>query len=334
MTSDLYAIPKAELHVHLEGTVTPAEVQKLAKKHKMQLPAQVMCDSGDSFRWQDFSEFHLIYDTIASVLQTAEDFYEITYQYLASLAQDNTVYSELIISPYCAFENGIPYKEMLSGIVAAVKKAHLDFAIETRLLAAIYRHNGLDFAEKMMKDVLQHPHEYMVGANIAGDTKQYSLSTYKDLCAKLRAEGLQLSVHAAEDTPAEEGIEALDVLGAKRIGHGVRMVENEEILQRIIDQKVMLEICPSSNIAIDFYPSHDAHPLHEFKKRGVNLCLNSDDPAFFAASLADEYNLAHRVYGFSTADLLAVTRNAINAGFIDDATKQKLLIRMDAAIIS
>lgn len=324
---EIFDLPKAELHVHLEGTVTPKETKALAKKHGIELPPQVMSGTGDSFRWQDFSEFHIIYDAVSSVLQTADDFHEITYQYLASLAEENTLYSELIFSPYCAHENGVPYKEMLLGIVTAVDRAHEEFGIETRLLAAIYRHYGLEYAEKMMANVLQHRHEYVVGANIAGDTKQFSLSTYKGLCQKLRDAGLLLSVHAAEDTPAEEGIEALDVLGAKRIGHGVRIIENEEILKRIIDQQVMLEICPTSNIAIDFYPSHQVHPLHQFKQLGVNISINSDDPAFFGSSLGDEYILAQQVYNFSADELLQVTHNAIRAGFVDESLKQELLDR-------
>lgn len=308
-------IPKAELHVHLEGAVRPALIRQIAEKRGVVLPEALM-STDDRVRWKDFSEFHVIYDGIAGVLLKEEDFYTITYDYLKNLVAANALYGEIIISPYVAKANGLSYEAMQAGVVAAAKDIEKNDGLKARFLLAVHRHEGPEAAEKIIKPALAARHDYIVGANITGDTVQYALSDFKELCHLVKKADLGLSVHAGESTGPDEIIEALDVLGADRIGHGVRAIEDEKVLARVIKEQVMLEVCPTSNIVLDFYKGYEHHPLHQLKKLGANISLNSDDPTFFGAWLADEYQVAHDRFGYRDDELKALTKNALAAAFI------------------
>lgn len=311
----IHTIPKAELHVHLEGAVRPALIRDIAQKRGVDLPHAIMCADTDTVKWSDFSEFHVIYDAIAGVLKTDEDFYTIALDYFEGLAKTNTQYSEVIISPYVAKANGVAYEVMQSGLVAAADEAKKRWGLTARYLLSIHRHEGPAKADHIVREAMKLCHEYVVGANIAGDTIQHRLSEFEALCRDVKSQGLGLSVHAGESTPAAEIIEALDVLKADRIGHGVRCVEDEAVLARVVDEQIMLEVCPTSNIVLDFYQGYEHHPLHILKKRGANISLNSDDPTFFGAWLEDEYQVAMDHFGYTALELEALTQRTIAARF-------------------
>lgn len=325
---NLQALAKAELHVHLDGTLTPALVKKLAAEAYPLVTLDPTIFSWDqkNFVWRDFSDFHRVFEEAFAVIRSRADYALITYLYLTQLAQQNCLYVEIIVSPFHAEQNGLSYADMLDGIATAIDRARQEFGIECRLLMVILRHYGPAAAQKYMRQIIDHPHPYVVGVNLVGDIKQYEIKAFAQVFGLARQHGLRVSCHAGEiDGGPQEIWQALDYLGAERISHGVTCLQDPRLVAYLIDNAITLEVCPSSNVLLGMYADYDQHPLRALQQAGVLLTLNTDDPGFFNTSLTQEYQLAIDHAGFSLNDLLATTQQAIQAAFIPAALKQALL---------
>jgi adenosine deaminase len=233
----------------------------------------------------------------------------------------------LIISPFHAELNQIPYENMLEGLINGIDQAYRDFGIEARLLMAFIRQQGPGAAMHYADQVLHNQHPYVVGINLVGDIKQYEIKVFDKLFDRARAAQLGLSCHAGEiDGGPEEIWQAIDILGVDRISHGVRCVEDPQLMDYLFQKKIMLEVCPTSNVILKMYADYSAHPLQKLKEAGLLLCLNTDDPGFFQVNLTHEYEIAKTFCGFSAQDLCGCTEQALYAGFMDQATRERCLI--------
>ena len=323
----LTKLPKAELHVHLDGTLTPQLVKQLALKNQQTLNAQIFSLDGEQFIWRDFSQFHQVFDESFKVIRSGHDYQYIIYIYLQKLAQKNCLYVELIISPFHAELNQISYESMLQGLINGIEQAYRDFGIEARLLMAFIRQQGPVAAMRYMDQVLQNQHPYVVGINLVGDIKQYEIKVFDKVFDRARVAQLGLSCHAGEiDGGPEEIWQAVDILGVSRISHGVCCVEDPKLVNYLLEKKIMLEVCPTSNVILKMYADYATHPLQQLKDAGLLLCLNTDDPGFFQVDLTHEYKVAKTFCGFSEKDLCDCTEQALHAGFMDQATKERCLI--------
>lgn len=315
-------IPKAELHVHLEGTAPPALVRRLAVRNKLDLPADMFGDDGE-FHWRDFTHFLALYDAASSVIGTPEDYRDVTYEYLAGCAAEGAVYVEVMSSPDHAAAAGMSYTDHLDGIVAGIADAERDTGIVGRLIVTCVRHFGVDRAVEVARQVVAHPHEYVVGFGMGGDEAAWPPGQFADAFHYAAASGLPCTVHAGEWAGPEGIREALARLPVTRLGHGVRAIEDPALVDQLAASAVTLEVCPGSNVATGLYPSLGEHPIRRLADAGVRVTVNSDDPPYFATSIGREYdNLA--ASGFSCDDLVGYTRNAIDAAFADVATKARL----------
>lgn len=320
------ARPLAELHVHLEGTAPPELIRRLAARNGLGVPEGLFA-TPDRFAWVDFLDFLRTYDRAASVIATAEDYRDVTYEYLMGCAAEGAIYVELIASPDHAASVGLPDAEHYGAIAAGIDDARAASGIEARILVSAVRNFGVEAAEAIARRHADDRHPYVVGFNLAGDEAGYPPAQFAEAYAIAAASGLGCTVHAGEHAGAESVREAL-TLPITRISHGVRAIEDRELLKQIADRGIVLEACPTSNIATGVYPSYDEHPLRAIHDAGVKVTLGSDDPPYFGASIGGEYAVAREHLRFTDDELDDVTRVAIEASFADDAVKLALLDRI------
>jgi adenosine deaminase len=322
-------IPKAELHVHLEGTAPPHLVRRIAERNGLRVPDGVFA-APDRFAWRDFLDFLQTYDMAASVIRTAEDYRDIAYEYLSACAAEGAIYVELIASPDHAALVGLSDAEHLDGIAAGIDAARAEHGIEARILLTCIRNFGVESALRIARQAAERPHPYVVGFQMAGDEAGYPPGPFAAAYAIAAEAGLGCSVHAGEWAGAESVRAALD-LPVTRIGHGVRAIEDPALVAELAERGIVLECCPTSNVVLGVFDSYEAHPLPALRAAGVRVTLASDDPPYFGASVGGEYAVARERFGWGDGDLLAVTRTAIEASFAEPALRADLLARVGDA---
>ncbi|MEY2535413.1 MAG: adenosine deaminase [bacterium] len=320
-------LPKAELHVHLEGTAPPHLVRRIARRNGLEVPGGLFA-SPDRFAWRDFLSFLQAYDMAASVIRTAEDYRDITAEYLAACAAQGAVYVELTASPDHAALVGLPLAEQLAGIAAGIDDAHAAHGIEARILLVCIRNFGVEQAVRIAGEAAARPHPYVVGFSMAGDEAAYPPGPFAEAYAIAAAAGLGCTVHAGEWAGAESVRGALE-LPVTRISHGVRAVEDPGLVAELAGRGIVLECCPTSNVVLGVFPSFDEHPLPALRDAGVRVTLGSDDPPYFGSSVGGEYDVARERFGMTDAELRAVTRTAIEASFAEPAVREALLRRVE-----
>jgi adenosine deaminase len=325
------AIPKAELHVHLEGTATPDLVRSLASRHNMALPPDLF-DAQGSFAWNDFQHFLKVYDDAAAFIRTAQDYRDVTYDCLRRCAAEGAIYVEVMSSPDHAAQAGLSFQGHLDGIVRGIEDAHADFGIEARLIVTCVRHFGVERGLEVANACVRHRHPLLTGFGMGGDENILPSSAFAKVFAIAHIEaGLACTVHAGEAAGPESVRDALDSLPVRRIGHGVRAIEDAALIGRIADEGIVLEVCPTSNIRTAVYPDYAAHPLNRLRDAGCPVTLNSDDPPYFATSIGHEYDVAKRHFGWSDEDLASATATSLDAAFIDAETRARLAARLKSA---
>lgn len=322
-------IPKAELHVHLEGTAPPALVRRLAARNGLTIPEGVFADP-DTYRWTDFLDFLRTYDLAASVIRTAEDYRDVAYEYLASCAREGAVYVELIASPDHAGAVGLSDEEHFGGIAAGIDDARRDHGIEARILATAIRNHGAVAAEALARRLAEDRHPYVVGFQLAGDEAAYPPEPFARAYEIAAGSGLGCSAHAGEHAGAESVRGAL-TLPVTRLAHGVRAIEDPALVAEIAERGIVLEVCPTSNVATGVFASYEDHPLGALREAGVRITLNSDDPPYFGCSIGGEYTVARARLGVDEGELIEITRTALEGAFAEDAVKRDLLVRTDRA---
>ena len=320
-------IPKAELHVHLEGTADPALISQIARRNGMQLP-EGMLASEHEFDWSDFQHFLQTYDLAASVIRTQQDYRDVTYEYLGACAQEGAIYVELIASPDHATAVGLSDDELFDAIAQGIDDARDRFGIEARIIATCLRNRGVEGAEEVARRVVDHRHPYVVGFNMAGDEAGFPPEPFHRAFAIAADGGLGCTVHAGEHAGPESVRGGMNLPGITRISHGVRAVEDPALVEELVERGIVLEVCPGSNVALGVYASFEVHPLRALHTAGVRVTLGSDDPPYFATSIGREYEIAKEHMGFGDQELMAVTRDALDAAFADGALKADLLARL------
>lgn len=324
-------LPKAELHVHLEGTVSPALAVRLAERNNMPLPDGIFNAEGD-YNWKTFPEFLNSYDTASSVIRTPQDYVDVTYDYLASIAKDGAIYAELTLGPDIPAMFGMDYTTYIQAVEKGIEQAKAEFGIEARIIICMIRHRGPEVAEKLMHTIGDHPHPLVVGVGLAGNELMHTPQDFAKAFRIAHDElGLGCTAHAGEVAGADSVKDTIEALPVSRIGHGVRSIEDPAVVEELKKRGVTLEVCPGSNIALSVYPDFAAHPLRKLYEAGVVGSLNSDDPPFFWTDLQREYDIAAEKFGFTQDELLGITARAIETSFAEDALKKRLLAKVEEA---
>lgn len=315
-------LKKAELHCHLEGAAPPALALAQAQKYGVD-PATFMRDG--TYAWNDFAEFIKAYDRVAALFRTEEDYALLTETYLRELAAVDTIYSEIIVSPDHGDRIGLGADTYLAGITAGIEAAKAATGIETRIIVTGERHFGPKSVIAAAEYAARSDNPLITGFNMAGEERMGRVADYARAFDIARDAGLGLTIHAGEVCGAFSVTDALDLVKPSRIGHGVRAIEDPDLVRRLVDLGTVLEVCPGSNIALKVFPDLASHPLRKFQDAGVKVCINSDDPPFFGTSLAQEYDWASSAFGFTDEEINGMTRTAIEAAFVDEETRARLL---------
>lgn len=310
----LLNVSKAELHVHLEGAIENHLALALAEKNGVNLPTDRF--QGAAYAWTDFLDFLNAFDAVGLCLQSGEDYRAITYAYLRDRALAGAVYVELMISPDHADQQGITYEDMLAGLIAACEEAEADHGIVGRIIVTCVRHLGVTRAQWVADQMRANHHPFVVGFGMGGDENAFTFADFRPAYDVAKKMGLGLTVHASEVRGAESLREALHALpDITRVGHGVRVIEDRQLLTECIRRGLHFEVCLGSNIALNVAPSYDVHPLHVLIQEGARFSLNSDDPPFFNTSLEAEYQTGQTSFGLTVDDLQAVTIMALEDSF-------------------
>jgi len=319
-------VPKAELHCHIEGAAPPELVEQQAQKYGKDVSAFIR---DGTFVWHDFTSFLAAYDAAADQFRTEEDYALLAEHYLTSLAGEGALYSEIFISPDHARTAGLSPLAYTNALGEGVRRAGDKTGIEGRMIVTGVRHFGIESVEAAARFAVACGHPLVTGFGMAGEERFGDPRDYIRAFDIARGAGLGITVHAGELAGWESVAAALDHFRPSRIGHGVRVIENADLVRRIADEGVVLEVCPVSNIALHVFPDFDHHPFPRLWSAGCRLTLNSDDPPYFATSLAREYEAATEHFGMPEEDLVGITRTAIEAAFVDEETRARLLARLD-----
>ncbi len=319
------SMPKAELHCHIEGATPPALAATQAKRYGIETSSFI---KDGAYSWQDFTSFVQSYDATANLFRTEEDYALLAETYLTEIAAAGAIYSELIASPDQGDAVGIGADAYMRGLAEGAERAKAKTGIETRLLVVGIRHFGPEQVVKAAEYAARRPHPLITGFNLAGEERMHRVADFTRAFDIARDAGLGITIHAGELSGAFSVRDALDHVRPLRISHGVRAIEDADLVKRLADEGTVLEVCPGSNVALSVFKDFDSHPLRALHAAGVRVTLNSDDPPFFHTSLAREYEVASAVMGFSDAEILGMTRTAIEAAFVDEPTRQKLLAKL------
>jgi adenosine deaminase len=318
-------VAKAELHCHIEGAASTELVAAQARKYSVPIDGLI---SGGAFVWRDFTSFLGAYDQAASLFRTEEDYALLSQTYFESIAADGAIYGEIFISTNHAESTGLDPKAYVEGLAEGMRRAKANTGIETRMIATGLRHLGPEGVEAAARYVIANPHSLVTGWGMAGEERMHHPKDFVRAFDMARNAGLGITVHAGELCGWQSVADALDNLKPSRIGHGVRAIENPDLVKRLADEKIVLECCPGSNISLNVFPGFAEHPFMKLRAAGVPVTLNSDDPPFFATSLKREYEIGELEFGLSDHELIEITRTAIIAAFVDDATRARLLARL------
>lgn len=317
-------VAMAELHCHIEGAAAPELVEQQARKYGADTSEFI---KDGVFVWDDFTTFLAAYDFSANLFRDEDDYALLAEHYLTSLARDGAIYSEFFTSPDHARRASLSPQAYTDALGEGMRRAKESEGIESRMIVTGVRHFGVDSVEDAARFAVECGHPLVTGYGMAGEERFGNLADYTRAFDIAREAGLGITVHAGELAGWESVRDALDHIRPTRIGHGVRAIENPDLVKRIADEGVVLEVCPVSNIELKVFPDYASHPFPALRKAGCKVTLNSDDPPYFHTSLKKEYDVAAMHFGMEPDDLAEITQTAIAAAYVDDDTREILLAK-------
>lgn len=321
-------VAMAELHCHIEGAASTELVLSQAEKYGADLSEYIR---DGSFVWNDFTSFLAAFDAASSLFRSEDDYALLAESYLSDLARLGTIYSEFFTSPDHAERAGLSPEAYTNALAEGMDRAYAKTGIISRMIVTGVRHFGVESVEKAARFAANCGHPLVTGFGMAGEERFGDPADYVRAFDIAREAGLGITVHAGELDGWQSVASAIDHFSPSRIGHGVRAIENPDLVTRIAGEGIVLECCPGSNIALKVFPDYAHHPFPALRNAGCKVTLNSDDPPYFWTDIANEYDIARRYFVFDAANLAAITRTAIEAAFVDNATREELLRRLDAA---
>jgi adenosine deaminase len=325
----LQAVPKAELHVHLEGSIRPETLLALAKRNKVTLPVETIEEAQQWFKYRDFPHFLDIFTAVARCLKTVEDYELIAYEFGEEMARQHVRYAEVTFTVSMhSFRLGVPLDTYFRGLQQGRARAKADFGVEIRWVFDIVRAPGdgrlVERADYTTEVALECRGEGVVALGLAGNEAKGSPELFTRWFEKARSEGLHSVPHAGETMGPASVWGALHQLGAERIGHGARSIEDPQLLAYLVQQQIPLEICPLSNVCLGVYPSLNEHPLPRLYAAGVPFSVNSDDPPLFNTTLNDNIFTLYDPLHLSLETIDEILLNGVRQSFLDVGQKQQM----------
>jgi len=323
------ALPKAELHLHIEGSLEPEMMFALAQRNGVALPWDSVEATRAAYDFSDLQSFLDLYYAGAAALIHEQDFHELAMAYFARAHADGVVHAELFFDPQTHTDRGIAFETVLDGLERACEEARERWGISSRLILCFLRH--LSEAEGFDTLAQALPHIARIhGVGLDSSEKGHPPAKFERLFARCRELGLHVVAHAGEEGPPAYIVEALDLLQVERIDHGVRAAEDAALLERLAREQVPLTVCPLSNIKLCVFPQLEAHNLKQLLDAGLKITINSDDPAYFGGYIGQNYLETAQALRLSRAELKRIARNSLEASFVPESLRAPWLARLDA----
>ncbi|MGC7405999.1 adenosine deaminase [Pandoraea pneumonica] len=326
------AMPKAELHLHIEGTLEPELIFRLAERNGVKLPYPSVEALRDAYAFTDLQSFLDIYYAGASVLLTEDDFCDMTRAYIERCAADNVRHTEIFFDPQTHTARGVSIETVINGIERALVEAETKYGITSRLILCFLRHlpeeDALQTLETALPYFNSHGHR-LIGVGLDSSEQGHPPSKFTRVFERCRALGLRIVAHAGEEGPPAYIHEALDTLRVERVDHGVRAIEDEALLERLARERIALTVCPLSNVRLKVFEEMGQHTLHQLLKRGLAVTINSDDPAYFGGYLNENFLATFIALDMTMDDAYTLARNSFEASFIDESAKHALIRELD-----
>ncbi len=321
----LLRLPKVELHVHLEGSMRPSVLLELARRNGIDLPVKDESGLKRWFRFTDFEHFVKVYLACSQALRRPEDFQLLVLDVLAEQAYQNVIHTEAHFTISTHLTNGANGGEVLDAMAEAIAEGERRYGVTLRLIPDIVRNVGVEAADQTLEWALAGREKGIVAAlGLSGSERLYPNEPYRDHFATALEKGLHRVAHAGEHAGPESIRSSLEVCAAERIGHGVRAIDDPELMAELRASQIPLEVCPSSNVCLGVVPDIPSHPFDRLYRAGLALSINSDDPAFFNTNLTLEYLRLHQTFGYSPAELAGFSLAALRQSFLPDADKAAL----------
>ena len=327
----LKGLPKAELHLHIEGTLEPELAFRLARKHGVTLPYADVEALRTAYRFSDLQSFLDIYYAGASVLRDTDDFFALTEAYLRKAHEQGVVHVEIFFDPQTHTERGIAFQTVLEGITRALRAGREELGISSRLILCFLRHLSAENAMRTLEEALPFK-DTIVGVGLDSSEKGHPPAKFAAVFDRARREGFLTVAHAGEEGPPEYIYEALDLLKVKRIDHGVRCEEDASLVERLVRERMPLTVCPLSNVKLKVFKKVEDHNIRRLLERGLCVTVNSDDPAYFGGYLLENFTAIERGLGLTQAELTTLARNSFEASFLEAAEKQRWFAAIDAYV--
>lgn len=320
-------IPKAELHLHLEGAVEPATLLELRRSHGENV---TLAETEALYRYTDFGSFLMAFKEVSAHLRGPEDYELVTYRLMQQLKEENVLHAEVYVAVGVCLYRKQDFAAIFEGLERGRTRGARDFGVSLLWIFDATRHFGVEEAQKVFELAVRYKNRHVVGVGIGGDEVKAPPELFRSVYEYAEDNGLHLTAHAGETAPAESIWGALN-LHAERIGHGLSAAQDPDLVEELAYRQIPVEICLTSNLRTGCCKSAAEHPAKNYFDQGVMITLNTDDPALFGTTLAREYQLAQETFGFTDEHLRELARNSFEASFLPAEKKLELLSLFDAA---
>lgn len=331
MKSLIRRIPKAELHLHIEGTLEPELMMKLAQRNGIEIPYTSVAEIRHAYDFSDLQSFLDIYYAGAQVLIEEQDFYDLTWGYLERAATDNVRHVEIFFDPQTHTARGIDFRTVINGICSALQDGESRLGITFEVIMCFVRHLSAADAMATLEEAL--PHKNRIRA-VGLDSSEvgHPPAKFAEVFDRARDEGFLTVAHAGEEGPPEYIWEALDLLKVERIDHGVRSLEDPALVERLATERIPLTVCPLSNIKLRVFDTLEEHNLKKLLDAGLCVTINSDDPAYFGGYIGENFLQTQQALNLSAGDIHVLAKNAFTASFLSDEGKNRHIAELDQII--
>ncbi len=328
MTTFLAGLPKAELHVHIEGTLEPELLFEMAARNQIELAHESVDALRAAYQFNSLQDFLDLYYQGAGVLQTEQDFYDLTWAYLTRVQRDNVLHTEVFFDPQTHTDRGVAFSVVIDGIHRALLDASSELGISSKLILCFLRHLDQEAAEATLDEALPY-RDRIIAIGLDSSERGHPPSKFERVFARAREEGFLTVAHAGEEGPAEYIRQALEMLGVRRVDHGNAAIGDDRLMRQLAEQGVPLTMCPLSNLRLCVVDDLVHHPLREMLERGLVVTVNSDDPSYFGGYLNDNYQAIQRALDLDRNQLVQIARNSFEASFLTASERAALVTRLD-----
>ena len=328
----IHSLPKAELHLHLEGSFEPELMFEIAKRNEVSIPFKSVEEVKDAYKFNNLQEFLDIYYAGANVLLEEQDFFDLTWAYLIQVASENVKHVEVFFDPQTHTDRGVPFSNVINGIQRALNKGESELGVSFKLIMSFLRHLDEASAFKTLEEAM--PYKDLIAA-VGLDSSELGNppSKFERVFAEARKRGFKAVAHAGEEGPAEYIWEALDLLKVIRIDHGNRCLDDDKLVARLVKEQIPLTICPLSNLELKVVHNLKDHPLKTLMDKGLMATIHSDDPAYFGGYMDANYLAVAHALNLSPNNLAQLAKNSFTASWLPQTEKDKYITEIDQLLL-